>query len=740
MMLTLNTSRGANMKTKLQGKIRRITLGLCAFCIFLPYSQAESGANLARKVTVIRDEWGVPHIDGPTDASVVFGVAYTQCEDYFWQVEDTYIFCLGRYAEVYGESGLESDMLQHLFKINAKAEEGYKALPKEFRAICDAYAAGYNYYLKKHPEVKSRLIKKFEPHYLLSYDRFMMLQRLISRAHARTNKLKPMLEEIQAATGSNAWAIAPSKSADGTAMLFINPHQPWFGTGMFTEAHVRSGEGWNFSGSTFPGGPFPSMGHNEYLGWAHTVNEPDVADVYRLTFDNPQDKLKYRYGDGWKDATEWKDSIRVLTKDGIQTRTYTFRESHYGPVFAKEDDTHYLAAKIARLFDGSRIQQAMAMTKAKNFDEWKSAISLLNLQMFNTVYADVDGNIFYVYNGSVPRRDPGFDWAKPVDGSNPKTEWNGLHPFAELPQVLNPLSGYVQNCNSTPFTTTDDGNPSMLDFPSYMVEEKDDDKRRAKVSRYLLRNANKVTFEDWEALCYDTTLYWPMTELPRYRDEYKDLEKRKPELAAKVKPLLDHLLEWDCKSTAESTATTLCVAWYEQLYGRGYPVETLKPELIADPDKRFEALISAAGILNALYGSWKVPYGDVNRLQRYANQRGPETVPFNDTKPSLPQVGVPGPLGVAFTVYHTPPDPKLPNRMKQYAVVGASYMGVFEFKKGAIKAGSYLHFGQSGDPNSPHFFDQAALFSQKKFKPAWFYWDDVVAHAKAKYHPGREAH
>ncbi|MDZ4860458.1 MAG: penicillin acylase family protein [Candidatus Hydrogenedentes bacterium] len=701
-------------------------------------AEAASPRTLARQVTIHRDEWGVPHIDGKTDASAVFAVAYAQCEDYFWQVEETYIYCLGRYAEVYGESGLDSDMLHRAFKINERAKEGYEALPKSLREICDAYAAGYNYYLKTHPDVKPRLITKFEPHYMLSFERFVLLNWLTGRAHAPTKELKPMLLELQAATGSNAWAVGPSKTVNGSAMLFINPHQPWYGIGSFTEMHVRSGEGWNFTGSTFPGGPFPSMGHNEYLGWAHTVNAPDVGDVYRVTFDHPTDRLKYRYADGWKDATEWKDTISVLVGGAIENRVFTFRETHYGPVLAKEDNTHYLAVKIARLFDGSRLEQGVAMTKSKNFSEWKAAIGMLNLQMFNTVYADVEGNIFYVYNGTVPRRDTSFDWTKPVDGSDPRTEWNGLHPFAELPQVLNPLSGYVQNCNSTPFTTTDDGNPSLEDFPSYMVEEKYDDKRRAKVSRYLLRAADDLTFEQWEDLCYDTTLYWPMTELPRYAEAFADLEKRKPELAAKIKPYLDHLLDWDYKSTAESTQTSLCVAWYEMLYGRGYPVETLKPEFIVDPDKRFEALGQAAAILTALYGSWKVPYGDVNRLQRFPDQRGPETVPFDDTMPSLPQVGVPGPLGVAFTVYHTPPDPSKPNRMKQYAVVGASYMGVFEFNKGRVNGGSYLHYGQSGDPSSPHFFDQATLFSQKKFKPAWFYWDDVTAHTVEKYHPGRK--
>jgi acyl-homoserine lactone acylase PvdQ len=696
---------------------------------------ADAADRWARQVTIHRDEWGVPHIDGRTDASVIFGVAYAQCEDYFWQVEETYLKCLGRYAEVYGEPGLENDLLVALFEIVPRSQAAYPTLEKKYRQIGEAYAAGYNYYLRKHPDVKPRLLTALEPYHLLCFDRAILLNWLLGRSHAPRRELGPLLQELQAAQGSNAWAVGPGKTRNGTTMLFVNPHQPWFGVGSFTEMHVRSGEGWNFSGSTFPGGPFPTMGHNEYLGWGHTVNEPDLGDVFRVTFDHPTDRLKYRYGDGWRDAVEWKVEIKVRTAGGVEARPFTFRKTHYGPIMAKEDDRRYLAVRVARLEDPTRIGQAMAMTKARNFDEWIAAISRLELQMFNTCYADREGNIFYVYNGTIPKRDPAIDWTRPVDGSNPALDWSELHPFAELPQVLNPVSGYVQTCNQSPFTTTDDGNPSPLDFPPYMVEEKHDDKRRAKMSRHLLRNARDLTFEDWQELCYDTTLYWPMTELPRYARLFREVEKSNPELATRAKPYLEHLLDWDYQSTAQSTQANLCEAWYEALYGRGYPTETLKPEFVVNPAARLEALIGAAKTLESLYGSWKVAYGDVHRLQRHANQPGPETVPFSDTLPSLPQVGAPGPLGVAFTVYHTPPDPKQPNRLKQYAVVGASFMGAYEFGE-KVKAVSYLHFGQSGDPDSPHFFDQAPLLSQKKFKPAWFYWEDVEANTVRKYHPG----
>lgn len=711
---------------------------ICTLALTLWFLAAVSYADLAEKyasqVVIHRDEWGVPHVYGPTDASVVFGVAYATCEDRFWQVEETMLQCLGRHAEVIGEDGLENDKKVALFDIVARSKRDFETLEEPYKTFSEAFAAGYNYYLQTHPEVKPRLLTHYEPYYMLCYERSMMLMRLLGHAKAPQRQLSPMLEELRAATGSNAWAISGSKTASGNAMLFINPHQPWFGTGSFTEVHVRSDEGWNFSGSTFPGGPFPTMGHNDYLGWAYTVNEPDIGDVYRLTFDHPTNPLMYRYGDSYREAEEWTNTIRVKTDSGVREREYTFRRSHYGPIMAKEDDEHYLAVKIAKIFSGSRMRQSYLQTKATNFEEWRDAASALDLQMFNTVYADRDGNIYYLYNGAVGRKDPSFNWMRPVDGSDPRTEWRGLHPIDELPQVFNPMSGYVQNCNSSPFTTTDDGNPSMKDFPPYMVEDKNDDKRRAKVSRYLLRNAEGITFDDWQDLAYDTTLYWPMTELPRYRRWFEQLKLDDPALAATVEPYLDHLLDWDCKSSATSTQTTLCVEWYEQLYGRGYPVETLKEEYRTDIPGRFQALVAAADKLEETFGYWKVPYGEVHRLQRHAYQRSTGEVPFSDALPSLPQVGVRGPLGVAFTVYHTP---STDDRKKRYAYVGASYMAVIEFGE-QVNAKSYLHFGQSGNPDSPHFFDQAYLLSNRQFKDAWFHWDDVEAHTVRSYHPGKE--
>ena len=514
---------------------------------FFILADSAVASPLAKQVVIHRDEWGVPHIRGESDAAVVFGSAWAQSEDHFWQLEDTYIKALGRYAELVGDSGVSSDLDVALFDIVGSSQRDFTSLPLEIKTLARAFADGYNFFLERNPDVTPRLITRMEPWHVLAFERYMILPRLLGAAHAPSREITPLEAEELASLGSNQWAIGPDRTRNGTAMLFINPHQPWYGSGMFTEMHVKSDTGWDFSGAMYPGAPFPTAGFNNHLGWAYTVNEADISDVYRLTFDHPNDPDLYRYDDGWRRANSWE--IELAVKGETEPRRYQLRKTHHGPIAKQEDETHFLAIKVPRLYDGSRMVQSLAQSRATNFDEWYEAASSLQLQTFNTMYADADGNIFYLYNGTVAKRKLGVDWTKPVDGSDPELEWGDFHPIEELPQVLNPASGFMQNTNSTPFTTTDDGNPSMLDFPPYMVEDATDDKRRAKMSRWLLRRAKDVTFEKWQEMAFDTTLYWPMTELTRYQRHFQLLQQTHPELAVEVRPYLEHLLDWDYRST-----------------------------------------------------------------------------------------------------------------------------------------------------------------------------------------------
>ncbi len=700
---------------------------------------------LAKSVTIYRDSYGMPHIDGPTDKAVLFGFGYCQAEDYFWQIEDSYVMGLGRYCELYGRQFLAKDVRNRAFEIPQRSKEDFEKLDPEPRMAGMAFVAGINYYLDTHPQTKPRLLTRIEPWYLLAFARAAALELVGGHIHVSTEKIPESYEErkldaeIKASTGSNAWAISGSKTRSGKTMLLINPHQPYFGFGQFYEAHLRSGEGWNFTGASFFGTPLPVLGHNEYCGWGFTTNEPSVGSSWRETFDDPDEPLNYRYDKGYRKAVEWKDSIKIKRGSGFDTVERTFRKTHHGPIVKKLDDQQYVSAQVAKLYDAVLSRQSRRMLRAKNVTEFRDAMAMLELPLFNTIYADVHGDIYYLYNGIVPKRDPSFDWTKPVDGSDPRTEWQGIHPIGDLPQVLNPASGYIQNCNSTPYTTADDAGPAIGDYPDYMVEDRFDDKRRAKISRHLLRQAHDITFEGWQELSFDTTIYWALTELPHYRRELARLRETNSELVDQVEPYLDHLLKWDCKGTVESTQATLCIAWYEELYGFGYPAETLKRQYVNNVAEQFKALVVAAEKLQSTFGNWKVPYGQVNRLQRHADVSDFYKIPFTDSRPSLPSAGMPGPPGVVFTMYFTPSMNLPPLRMvkNHYAVVGSSYMSIVEFGD-RVKSKSLLQFGTSGNPKSPHFFDQAELISKKQMKDNPIYWEDVTAGAKRVYHPGEE--
>ncbi len=704
-----------------------------------PSSGAIDVEAMANSVTIYRDAYGSPHIDGPTDESVVFGFAYCQAEDYFWQLEDSYIMGMGRYAEIYGESGLKNDMVNRAFEIPRRSREDVAKLDPEARGIVEAFTAGVNHYLDTHPDVKPRLIERFEPWHLLAFGRQVVLEMSWGSTGVSRNDFPTTYEQIAASKGSNAWAIAGAKTASGNPMLFCNPHQPYYGFGQFYEAHLRSGEGWNFAGATFFGSPIPTIGHNEHLGWSFTVNDPKIGNAWRVTFDDPENPLHYRYDGGYRKAVEWTDTIKVKKRRKFETKRVTFRKTHHGPIMQKVSDTEYVAANLGKFYDAFLSRQSLAMIRARNLDEFLDAMSMLEMHMFNTVYADRDGNIMYLYNGIIPKRDTSFNWNAPVDGSNPQTDWRGIHAIAELPKSINPPSHFVQNCNQSPFTTTDDGNPSLKDFPAYMVGEKNDDKRRAKVSRMLLREMQDVTFDDWQRAAFDTTMYWPLTELPKYQRHYERLKLSDPDAAGRVKPYIEHLLDWDCKCSIESTQATLCFAWYEILYGNIYTSEQMKREYIANPGKQLEALVAGAKNIEKTFGDWKIPYGEINRIQRHADVADMYKIPFDDKLPSIPAAGVTGALGSAFTMYFTPTIeiPLLRRMKKHYAVVGCSYVSTIEFGD-RIQAGSQVQFGSSGDAASPHFADQAEFLSKRTFRKQLFYWDDVVEGAKRVYHPGHE--
>ena len=691
-------------------------LTLLAALFFCPVNTVANPQKLARDVTIYRDVYGVPHVFGRTDASTVFGFAYAQAEDNFWRVEENYINALGRASELYGEKSLNEDRLNHALEIPRLAREEYARLDKQMRSLCDAFAAGFNYYLARHPEVRPRLLTQIEPWYTLAFIRYNYYQ----NGFARDQNLRRTLlqtaaidSDLKEHTGSNGWVVGPSRSASGYAMLFINPHLPFFGPGQVYEGHVHSDEGWNFTGYTRFGFPLPYVGHNENGGWVSTDNAADLTDVYLETFDDPARPLAYKYGKEHRLATERVEEIKVKTANGLETRKFTMRKTHHGPIVAARDGK-MLALRMAKFESDGWLREWYDMTRATSLAALKRAMTPLNMLFGNVMYADRQGNTWYLYNGAVPKRDPRFDWTKPVDGSDPATEWQGYHTIDELPQLTNPKTGWMQNCNTTPFLLTSEGNPDPKQFPKYMVQEGDNP--RGAISREILASKSTFTFDEWRRLAFDTRVMNADKRLPGLITALKEHLAHRED--SQLREVYDELVRWNHRSANDSIAMTLFSLWHDRV----------------SRDEKEDQLTALNEVINTLqrdFGTWKVAWGEISRLQRIDESKDED---FQDSRPSLAVSGVNGNDGAVFTFYAAPER----GQKRRYGVAGGTYISVVEFGP-KVRALSIHTFGASGDPKSPHYLDQAALYTRGEFKPAWLTLDEIRANIESSYHPGEES-
>ncbi|HXD30309.1 MAG TPA: penicillin acylase family protein [Pyrinomonadaceae bacterium] len=700
-----------------------------------------SPEKLASQVTIYRDSYGVPHVFGRTDAAAAFGFAYAQAEDNFWRIEENFVLALGRGAELHGENSVNGDRLNHALEIPRLAQAEYARLDSKMRALCDAYAAGLNFYLARHPDEKPRLLTRIEPWHTLAFIRYNYYQNGFSRDRNLRGSLQTELatdgkisepdessefesigeQNFGSNVGSNGWVIGPSRSKSGHVLLLINPHLPFFGSGQVYEGHIQSDEGWNFTGYTRFGFPFPYVGHNDDLGWVSTDNAADLEDVYAETFDDPKQRLAYRYGAGHRLASERVEELRVKTGNGIETRQFKMVKTHHGPILSFKDGK-YLAIRMAKFEADGWLREWYDMTRARNLAQFKAAIRPLNMLFGNIMYGDRAGNTFYIYNGAVPRRDARFDWTKPVDGSDPATEWNGFHKMEELPQLTNPPTGWMQNCNTTPFLLTSEGNPKASDFPKYMVQEGDNP--RGRIGRQILAATPAFTFEEWTRAAFDTRVLTADELLPEFLPELKNAIGSQPDKtrADRLQAAHDVLAAWDHKSSVDSVATTIFTFWHyflSQAEGRGN----------VNSARRVELLNETLDLIAKEYGDWRTSWGSINRLQRIDESRDQQ---FADIRPSLPIAGISGADGAVFTFYGE----RVAGQKLGYGRAGATYVSVVEFAP-KVRALSVHVFGASGNPKSAHYTDQAKLYSRGEFKPAWYTLEEIRAHMEASYHPGR---
>lgn len=691
----------------------------------------------AENVEIIRDDFGVPHIYGKTDADAVFGLLYAQCEDDFNRVEQNYIWATGRLAEVEGEDAIYSDLRAKLFMTEEEAKANYEKSPGWLQKLCDAFADGVNYYLHTHPEVKPKLLTHFEP-WMPMYFSEGSIGGDIERIS--TEKIKAFYEswmalpesqmlemkkeeEMAEPQGSNGIAISGELTQTGNAMLLINPHTSFYFRG---EVHVVSEEGLNAYGAVTWGQFFVYQGFNEKTGWMHTSTYTDVMDEFLEDVVKVDDQYLYRYGEELRPMETSEITLKYRVGDGFEEKVFPKYRTHHGPI-THQVNGHWTAS--AMMWEPVKaLEQSFVRTKKDGYKGFREMMDIRTNSSNNTVYADAEGNIAYFHGNFVPRRDTIFDYSKPVDGSNPKTDWQGLHTVDENILVLNPENGWIQNCNSTPYTSALEFSPKKEDYPYYM--SRDQENFRGVHAIGLLKDRKGYTLDSLIQLAHDP--YLPAFEalIPGLLKVYNSHDDKNP----KLREAIEILENWDYKTSAESVAMTLAHFYGMRYYQEGAYSEGLNSmERIEfwgkEPGEQLKIFEKTIDQLTADFTTWNMPWGEVNRYQRL---NGDILQAFNDSLPSVPVSFASGTWGAlaAYGARYTN------NTKKIYGTRGNSFVAAVEFGD-KVKAKTILAGGQSGDPDSPHFDDQTKKYLNADWKDAAFYKADVLKRAKETYTPGK---
>ncbi|MDZ4808350.1 MAG: penicillin acylase family protein [Bacteroidota bacterium] len=709
------------------------------------FSPSEIGRweKQTKSVTIIRDNYGIPHIYGKTDADAVFGLLYAQCEDDFKRVEMNYIEKLGRMSEIKGEAELQNDLYIKLIIDSAEAVADYKKSPVWFQQLLNAYADGINYYLYKHPEVKPALLTRFKPWYQLLWTDGSI--GAISTGDVTEADVKnfylganaPVVAKAtnffeEQTTGSNGFAIAPSKTESGSAILYINPHVTFY---FRPEVQVVSEAGLNVYGAVTWGQFFVYQGFNQYCGWMHTSSNVDVADLYKEKIVKKNDQLFYEYNKTLKPVTKKLITLRYKKDDAIVTKVITAYYTHHGPIMASRNGEWISVRGYNRSLKS--LMQSFLRTKTKGLEDYKKNMAMYANTSNNTVFADNKGNIAYWHGDYVPRRDKNLNWSLPVDGTTTATEWKGLHTLDEIVHVYNPANGWIQNCNSTPYTVSGNSSPKQANYPAYMAP--DGENFRGINAARVLSSENKFTIDKTIAAGYDTKLSAMEVLVPALVASFEKNILATDSLYSQLAEPIQTLKKWDYHSSENSVATTLAIEWAQNLTAtiqRVYIDEGWDDQVTlvkkfaatATPKELLPPLLEVIKELKTKFGKWEMPWGDINRYQRISSDI---TQKYKDDQPSLP-------VGFASASWGMLPSYNsryYPGTNKRYGVSGNSFICAVEFGK-KIKAKSLLAGGNSGDPSSKHFTDQLEMYTKGKFKDVLFYKEDVLKNAERTYHPG----
>lgn len=673
-------------------------------------------------VKILRDEWGVPHIYGKTDADVAYGLAYAHCEDDFKTIQQGQLLCRGKLASVEGRNAAPFDYLLHLFRVRGFVDEKYDSdLSPEVRAICEAYSEGVNHYAALHPEEVVADVfpadgKDVVAGFVLKTPLFFGLDGELKRLFG-PSRPQEVAQKIAATQGnfltqdlpigSNTFSIAPSRTPDGKTHLDINSHQPWTGPVAWYEARLKSEEGLDIVGGAFPGTPVILHGHNPNLGWAHTVNSPDLTDIYVLEM-NPDNPNQYRFDGAWRDLERGKAKINIRLWGNLR---WTFsREtlySVYGPVIRRPHGVY--AIRYAGIGNIKQIEQWYRMDKARNIGEFEQALRIRGIPSFNIGYADKEGNIWYIYNALIPIRAEGYDWKKYLPGNTSETLWNDYLPFEKMPQVKNPASGFVQNCNSSPFQTTiGPENPKPEDYSiTCGIEPPDHMTNRAYRMLELLSADNSITEEEFYAYKFDTK-YSKQSQAAELLQKLLDAP---PSTDPVIQRAIEVLRQWNMDTDFDNPGAAIAILTMEpivraQMFGN--PV----PDLLTTFGKK-------AHLLQDTFGKIDVPWQQVNRLVRGTTNIGLS--------------GGPDTLHAVYGDWH---------KDHLEGVAGDCYILMVTWDRdGKVHSRAIHQFGSATiDEKSPHYADQAPLFARCELRPVWLNESELRQHLEAEYRPGEPHH
>ena len=712
--------------------------------------------TIAQRVDIVRDDFGVAHIYAQTDADAVFGFLYAQAEDDFPRIERNYTWAIGRLAEVEGEGALYSDLRARLYMSEDEAKAAYAAAPDWLQALCDAYADGLNFYLASNPQVQPKLLTRFEnwmPFYFFEGSiggdieaiSTRGIEALYSDAAARVAALPlasaiepdhhatiaqhppaPLAESIfDEPAGSNGIAVNGDMSASGNALLLINPHTSFFFRG---EYHLVSEEGLNAYGAATWGQFFIYQGFNETTGWMHTSTFADFMDEFVHQVVNDNGELKYRYGDELRPVETSEVTLRYSTGDNqFAERTFPIYRTHQGPITHMLDDQWVVTRINWNPVDA--LSQSYQRMKTANYDEFLEMMNIRTNSSNNTVFADAEGNIAYFHGNFMPRRDAQFDYSQPVDGSNPATDWQGVHEVAETVMVVNPSNGWIQNSNATPYTVSGEFSPDPANYPPYMAPDPENFRQLNSVE--LLSATSGLDINSLLDLAYDPTLKGFEQMIPGLVSAWDELETDWPDLEQPI----ETLRSWNFDVSVDSVAMTLA-----HFYGMNAAQDIETPAGMTQLEQinwlgtdasavdKLRVFGETVAELTASFGTWNTPWGEVNRFQRIT---GDINHPYSDNAPSLP-VGMASSRWGALASFGAR---AFPGTNRIYGNSGNSFVAVVEFGE-RVEAISILAGGQNSDPASPHFDDQAQRYVDREFKSVAFYPEDVNARAARRYHPG----